>query len=70
MRKLAEILAHLRSAHRCDLRHRKALRHVHHGCHSAYLGYYVLDWHMPVSPVCAVLLAFALMSWFFHWEWE
>ena len=70
MRKLRELLQHLRAANQCDLKHKRALRHVHHGCHSAYLLYYVVDWHLPVSPFCGVLLIFALTSWAFHWDWE
>lgn len=68
MKHLMILLAHLRSVNRCELKYKKALRHVHHGFHSSYLGWYVIDWHIPVSVIALPLLILALASWLFHLE--
>lgn len=70
MKRLTDMLAHLRSINRCELQHKKALKHVNHGLHTAYLGWYVLDWHLPLSVICLPLLVLALASWLFHLELE
>lgn len=63
MKRLTDLIASLRSINACELRHKKAMRHVHHAAHSGYFGWYVFDWHAPLSIFCVVLLAAALASW-------
>lgn len=70
MNSLRTMFEHLRARHRCELQHKKVLKHVNHGFHTAYLGWYVIDWHLPVSVICLPLLAIAVLSWLFHLELE
>lgn len=67
MNSLRNILAHLRVHHRCEMRHKKALRHAHHALHTSYLSAYVWEWHMPVSLLCLGLLILAIASWVAPW---
>lgn len=67
MKRLTEIIESLRVHHVAAPKHAKALRHVHHGFHAAYLGCYVAEWHMPLSLMALALLVLALASWVAPW---
>lgn len=67
MKRLSEIIESLRVHHHAQPKHAKALRHAHHGFHTAYLGWYVLDWHLPVSMIVLPLLLMAIASWVAPW---
>lgn len=67
MKTIRELLQSIRVLHDAQPAHKKVLRHVEHGFHSAYLGWYVIEWHTPVSIFCAVLFLFAVGSWVAPW---
>lgn len=61
MRRLTDLINSLRYQPSCPIK--RAVRHAHHGFHNAYLWYYVLDWHLPVSGIVLPLAVIALVSW-------
>lgn len=70
MKRLIEIWHHLRAINACEMKHKKAMRHANHAFHSAYLGWYVIDWHLPMSVIVLPLFVLTLASWLLHLELE
>lgn len=63
LKRLIAALTPLKKLPPCPVK--RAARHAHHGFHTAYLWYYVLDWHLPVSGIVLPLAVWAVVSWIF-----